>query len=194
MPSIETRTPQDARAALEDALERQCLVSVYASEDADRFSVGYVGALTDAHVRLLAIDETGRRNGIEIRALSTVHLVETGDDYLVHRLAPLVAHWRKLSNCGPLWPDKWLAGEAGDILMDTLTLSLEDGSVVTAYMADGRQYTGPVVKLSDDAGTIVDLDEFGRPDGEIPFRMADIEGVDFGCTHQRIAQILMRRE
>ena len=188
MPIVETSTPLEARSALGRALEHGCLVSVYASENVDRFSVGYVDAVSDTHVRLGAVDLAGRANGIEIRALSTIHHVETDDDYLNRRVQPLTAHWRD-HGCG--WPEQRLVGDHCDIVLDALTLSLEDRNAVTVWMGDA-QYTGPVVKLSDTGGAIVDLDEFGNRDHEVAFRVSEIDALDFGCEHQRIAQFLMK--
>ena len=76
-------------------------------------------------------------------------------------------------------------------MVDTLTLSLEDRTVVTIFIGKA-QYTGPVVKLPSDAGTIVDLDQFGQRDGEFAFRIEDIDAVDFGSEHERRVQFLSR--
>lgn len=56
-----------------------------------------------------------------------------------------------------------------------LALSIEEGAVVTIWPGGGEaRYTGIVAKLSDDAGTILDLDEYGDVDREVPFRIADV--------------------
>ena len=124
----------------------------------------------------------------KVSALSTIHQVETDDDYLNRRVQPLAAHWRD-NCCG--WPEQRLVGDHCDIVLDALTLSLEDRNAVTVWMEDA-QYTGPVVKLSDTGGAIVDLDEFGNRDHEVAFRVSEIDALDFGCEHQRIAQFLMK--
>ena len=86
-----------------------------------------------------------------------------------------------------------MTGDHPDLLLDALAVSLEDRRVVSVWMygAEERQYTGPVVKLAEAAGAIAELDEFGDVEGEHPFRVKDIEALDLGCGHERIAQLLM---
>lgn len=123
-----------------------------------------------------------------MRSLDTVTRVVTGSDYLMCRLKPLMERWTS-----PAWPEQRLTGPLHDALMDALTLSLEDGSIATIWMRNTTQYTGRVMKLAGDAGTIADLDEYGVLDREVAFKVADIVDLDFGCEHQRIVQFLSNR-
>lgn len=182
---VDTDNAAAASEVLAAALAKGGLVEVYSDGNDDTFCAGRVDALTDVHVRLRAVDTAGRPNGVEIRALSTVSRVRTGSDYLRRRLEPLTALWPA---CG--WPPQRLTGDCFDLAMDALTLSMQDRSVVTLWMFDTAQYTGPVVKLADDAGSIADLDEYGDLDREVPFRVAGIAGLDFGTQHERIVQHL----
>lgn len=186
MSTVETETAGEARKALEDVIRRGCLAAIYTSEE-DRFSAGFVDAVSDIHVRLRSLDTAGRADGIGVRPLARIRRVETDDGYLVRRLAPLEVYWRNHR----LWPEQRLVGHLPDLMLDTLTLSLEDRTVVTIFIGDA-QYTGPVVKLASDAGTIVDLDQFGQRDGEFAFRIEDIDAVDFGSEHERRVQFLSR--
>ena len=186
MSSIETETPDAARSALAGAQRKGCLVGVYQAADDDAFSAGFVDALSDSHVRLRSVGAAGRPNGIEIRPLESVRRVETESAYLTRRLQPLMEHWGSRR----IWSEQRLVGDRADLVVDALALSLEHRTVVTIWIGS-KQYTGPVVKLADDAGTIVDLDNYGRPEGEFAFRIGDIDALDFGTEHERMAQFLM---
>ena len=186
MSSIETKTPGDARSALTEAREAGCLVAVYEVADEDDFSAGFVDALSETHVRLRSVSAAGRPNGIEIRPLDDVRRVETESEYLTCRLQPLMAHW----GSRPMWPEQRLVGDRSDLVADALAVSLKDRTVVTIWIGS-KQYTGPVVKLADDAGTVVDLDNYGKPEAEFAFRIGDIDALDFGTEHERMAQFLM---
>ena len=177
-------TAEEARTALTAALGQ--LAAVYQDADVDSFAVGWVDAVSDRHVRLRSIDTAGRDDGIEVRSLDNVERVVTDGRYLMHRLRPLMAHWSH-----PAWPPQRLTGPMDDLVMDALTVSIEDGIVVTLFMRDTTQYTGPVVKLSDNAGTIADLDDYGGVEKEVPFKVSVIDAVDLGCGHERVAQYLM---
>ena len=189
---------EEVREALADALERRCLVEVYAG-DQDRFSVGQVDALDETHFRLYAVDRAGRPDGIEVRALADVSRVETDTDYLTRRVAPLKDLYERATDpscaapCCDGAPKQHLVGSDSNLVRDALALSIEDSSVVTIWTGGGdAQYTGIVAKLSDDAGTILDVDEYGDADREVPFRIADVRQLDFGGEHQRIVQYLYR--
>ena len=203
MSTVVPQSIKESREALADALVRQCLVEVYAGDE-DRFSVGQVDALDETHFRLDAIDRAGRPNGIEVRALADVSRVETETDYLMRRVARLKALYERVAGSSrtahlravPVdgGEAQRLVGSDPNLVRDALALSIEDGSVVTIWTGGGEaQYTGIVAKLSDDAGTILDLDEYGDADREVPFRIADVRQLDFGGEHQRIVQYLHSR-
>ncbi len=183
-------TTKDARTALKDALGQLAEVhqEVHQNVDADKFAVGWVDAVSDRHVRLCSIDAAGREDGVEIRRLDNVERVVTDGVYLTRRLRPLMECWTR-----PIWPRQRLTGHMEDLVMDALTVSVEDGIVVTLFMSDTSQYTGPVVKLSDEAGTIADLDYYGAVEKEVAFRVSDIDALDLGTEHERIVQILGKR-
>ena len=194
MSSAVPQSIEEVREALADALERRCLVEVYAG-DQDRFSVGQVDALDETHFRLDAVDRAGRPDGIEVRALADVSRVETDTDYLTRRIARLKAlnlRAAPVDACEATQARR-LVGSDPNLVRDALVLSIKDRSVVTIWTrGDEAQYTGIVAKLSDDAGTILDLDEYGDADREVPFRIADVRQLDFGGEHQRIVQYLHR--
>lgn len=194
MSSAVPQSIEEVREALANALERQCLVEVYAGDE-ERFSVGQVDALDETHFRLDAVDRAGRPDGIEVRALADVSRIETDTDYLTRRVARLKAlHLRATpaDGCEATQAQR-LVGSDPNLVRDALALSIEDGSVVTIWTrGDEAQYTGIVAKLSDGAGTILDLDEYGDVDREVPFRIADVRQLDFGGEHQRIVQYLHR--
>ena len=186
MSSVAPRSIEEAREALTNALKQQRLVEVYA-DDEDRFSVGTVAALDATHFRLNALDPAGQPDGIEVRALADVSRVETETDYLTRRIARL----KHLYGTQPRYKPQCLVGSDPNLLRDALALSLEDGTVVTIWPGSSDfQFTGVVAKLSDDAGTILDLDDYGEAGRELPFRIADIRQLDFGGEHQRIVQHL----
>ena len=83
-----------------------------------------------------------------------------------------------------------MTGSLDDLMLDALTLSLEDGTVVTISVGD-EEYSGPVVKLSDDAGTIADLNNYGDRVKEVSFRTADIGTLCLGRDEEQIGQFLM---
>jgi len=185
--TLEPESAEDAREALAEVRQRGCLVELYTDGNDDRFFVGYVDALTISHVRLRSLDCAGRPDGIGVRTLADVSRVETGTDYLVRRIAPLEeAGWRNAF--GP----QRLVGDDPDLVRDALVLSFEDRTVVTVWPGSRNDvvYTGIVAKLATDAATIVDLDEFGDPSREVPFRIAEIRSLDFGSEHERIARYL----
>ena len=186
MNDIETNTADEARAALSEAIGD--LAEVHTTRSEDTFSVGWIDALSQSHVRWRSVDTAGREDGIEVRPLYAVTRVVTGGDYLVRRLKPLMERWTS-----PPWPEQRLTGPLDDVVMDALTLSLEDGSIATIWMRNTGQYTGRVMKLAADAGTIADLDEYGALSREVPFKVPDIVSLDFGCEHQRIVQFLSNR-
>ena len=186
MTSVVPHSIEGARKALTNARERRCLVEIYAGHE-DRFSVGRVDALDATHFRLNALDRAGQPDGIVVRALADVSRIETETEYLTQRIARL----KDLYGAPPLHMPQRLVGSNPNLLRDALALSLEDRTVVTIWTnSDDFQQTGIVAKLSDDAGTILDLDEYGLVDGEVPFRIADIRQLDFGGEHQRIVQHL----
>ena len=186
MSSVAPRSIEEAREALTNALKQQRLVEVYA-DDEDRFSVGTVAALDATHFRLNALDPAGQPDGIEVRALADVSRVETETDYLTRRIARL----KDLYGTTPRNNPQRLAGSDSNLLRDALALSIEDGTVVTIWTDGGDiQYTGVVAKLSNNAGTILDLDEYGDADREVAFRIAAIRALDFGGEDQRIIQHL----
>lgn len=181
-----SRSIEEVREELTGALTRQCLVEVYAGEE-DRFSVGRVDALDETHFRLNALDRAGQFDGIEVRALDDVSRVEIETDYLMRRIARL----KGLYGTQARHKRQRLVGSDRCLVRDALALSIADGTVVTIWLGGGDvQHTGVVAKLSDDAGTILDLDEYGEANREVPFRIADIRQLDFGCEHQRIVQHL----
>ena len=186
MNDIVTNNADEAKTALTDVIGE--LAEVHSTEAEETFSVGWVDAISDTHVRWRSVDKAGREDGIEIRSLDAVTRVVTGSDYLTRRLKPLMERWTS-----PAWPEQRLTGPVGDVVMDALRLSLEEGSIATVWMRDTTQYTGRIMKLAADAGTIADLDEFGALDREVPFQVSDIVGLDFGCEHQRIVQFLSSR-
>lgn len=180
-----SRSIEEVREELTGALARQCLVEVYAGEE-DRFSVGRVDALDETHFRLNALDRAGQFDGIEVRALHDVSRVEIETDYLLRRIARLKGLYGTLAR-----KRQRLVGSDRCLVRDALALSIADGSVVTIWLGGGDvQHTGVVAQLSDDAGTILDIDEYGEANREVPFRIADIRQLDFGCEHQRIVQHL----
>jgi len=185
---IEPVTPEHAAIVLAEVLEQGCLAEVYTGDE-DRFSVGLVDALSETHVRLRSLDAGGHAVGIEVRGLADVTRVETGSEYLRRRVEPL-ARYRRTS---PAWPRQRLVGKNPDLVMDALELSMADRNAVTLWLKDTRQHTGPVVKLTDDAGSIADLDEYGELDREVPFRVAGVVALDYGCEHERVVQFLSRR-
>ena len=185
---IEPVTPEQAANVLAEVLEQGCLAEVYTGDE-DRFSVGSVDALSETHVRLRALDEGGRAGGIEVRRLAAVSRVQTDTEYLRRRVEPL-ARYRMSRRTA--WPRQRLVGKNPDLVMDALELSMADRNAVTLWLTDTRQHTGPVVKLADDAGTIADLDEYGDLDQEVPFRVAGILALDYGCEHERVTQFLCR--
>ena len=185
MNDIDTNTEDDARDALQSVLGE--LAEVHERTDVERFIAGWVDAVSDRHVRVLSVDSAGRPDGIEIRRLDNVERVVTEGDYLTRRLKPLIAFW----NNEPVWPTQRLTGNMDDLVMDALTVSIEDGIVVTMFMRDTCQYTGPVVKLSDDAGTIADLDHYGVVEREVAFKLSDIDALNLGGDYERVAQHLM---
>ena len=186
MTSLTPRSIEEAREALTSALKRQCLVEVYAGDE-EWFSVGTINAVDETHFRLNALDRAGQPDGIEVRALAEVSGVETETDYLTRRIARL----KDLYGTTPRNNPQRLAGSDSNLVRDALALSIEDGTVVTIWTDSGDiQYTGVVAKLSDNAGTILDLDEYGDADREVAFRIADIRALDFGGEHQRIIQHL----
>lgn len=187
MSDTETNTADEARAALTEAIGD--LAEVYTSRSEETFSVGWIDALSHRHVRWRSVDKAGRDDGIEVRSLDTVTRVVTGGEYLTRRLKPLM---ERLTS--PPWPEQRLTGPLDDVVMDALTLSLKDGSIATIWMRNTTQYTGRVMKLATDAGTIADLDEYGALDREVPFKVADIVDLDLGCQHQRIVQFLSNRK
>ena len=187
MPRVDTHTADAARIALAEAHTAKCLVELYTGSE-DSFSVGYVDALSKAHVRLRSVDQAGQPDGIEVRSLADVSRVETGTDYLVRRMANLVGNrWRAPD-------DQRLTGEDPNLVRDALTLSLADRTVVTIWTSGNSdtQYTGVVAKLGQEAGSMLDLDEYGDVDREVAFRFDAIHSLDFGCLHQRIVQRLHR--
>lgn len=183
---IDTYAPKEARSALSVMLESGELVELYEDRDADKFSVGWVDALSDTHIRLRSLDLAGRLEGILVRRLDLVERVVTGSDYLVRRMARLEQRWRNAC----LWPEQRLTGSLDDLMLDALTVSLEDGTVVSISVGD-EDYNGPVVKLSDDAGTIADLNNYGDRVKEVSFRTADIGTLCFGSDEEQIWQFLM---
>lgn len=185
MKEIVTNTDEEARTALTDAIGE--LAEIHSSRSEETFSVGWVDAVSQRHARWRSVDKAGRHDGIEVRSLDTVTRVVTGSDYLTCRLKPLMERWTSAA-----WPEQRLTGPLDDVVMDALTLSLVDGSIATIWMRN-HQYTGRVMKLAADAGTIADLDEYGELDREVPFKVADIVDLDFGCEHQRIVQFLSNR-
>ena len=194
MSSVVPQSIAEVREALADALERRCLVEVYAGDE-ERFSVGQVDALDETHFRLDAVDRAGRPDGIEVRALADVSRIETDTDYLTRRVARLKALYLRampVDDCEATQARR-LVGSDPNLVRDALALSIKDGSVVTIWTCgDEAQYTGIVAKLADDAGSILDLDEYGDVDREVPFRIADVRQLDFGGEHQRIVQYLHR--
>ena len=186
MTSVVPQSIEDTRKALANALKRQCLVEVY-SGDEDRFSVGTVDAIDETHFRLNTLDHAGQPDGIEVRALADVSRIETETEYLTRRIARL----KDLYGTTPRNNPQRLAGSDSNLLRDALALSIEDGTVVTIWTDSGDiQYTGVVAKLSNNAGTILDLDEYGDADREVAFRIAAIRALDFGGEDQRIIQHL----
>ena len=186
MVSVVPQSIEDTRKALTNVLRRQCLVEVYAGDD-DRFSVGTVDALDETHFRLNALDRAGQPDGIEVRAMADVSRVEIETEYLTRRIARL----KDLYATPPRYKPQRLVGSDPNLVRDALALSIEDGAVVTIWTDSGDiQYTGIVAKLSDNAGTILDLDEYGNADREVPFRIAAIRALDFGGEEQRIIQHL----
>ena len=186
MASVVPQSIEDTRKALTNALGRQCLVEVYAGDD-DRFSVGTVDALDETHFRLNALDRAGQPDGIEVRAMTDVSCVEIETEYLTRRIARL----KDLYATPPRYKPQRLVGYDPNLVRDPLVLSIEDRTVVTIWTDSGDiQYTGVVAKLSDNAGTILDLDDYGNADREVPFRIADIRALDFGGEDQRIIQHL----
>lgn len=184
--SKESQSVDEIREELTGAFVRQCLVEVYTGEE-DRFSVGRVDALDETHFRLNALNRAGQSDGIEVRALDDVARVEIETDYLIRRIARLKGLYKTPAR----YKLQRLVGSDRRLVRDALALSIEDGTVVTIWTgSDDTQYTGVVAKLSDAAGTILDLDEYGDADREVPFRIADIRQLDFGCEHQRIVQHL----
>ena len=183
---IDTDTPKDAAAALSAVLTSGDLVELYEDRDADKFAVGRVDALSGTHVRIWSLDLAGRLEGIQVKRLNAIERIVTGSDYLVRRMARLESHWR--NTC--LWPEQRLTGSLDDLMLDALALSLEDGTVVSISIGD-KEYNGPVVKLSDDAGTIADLNNYGERVKEVSFRTAEIGTLCFGSDDERIPQFLM---
>lgn len=186
MDDIVIYSAEEARTAFTDVIGE--LAEVYTSRSEETFCVGWIDAVSQKHARWRSVDKAGRHDGIEVRSLDTVTRVVTGGEYLTCRLKPLMERWTS-----PAWPEQRLIGPLDDVVMDALTLSLEDGSVATIWMRNSTQYTGRIMKLAANAGTIADLDEYGVLDREIPFKVADIGGLDFGCEHQRIVQFLSNR-
>lgn len=186
MNDIVTNNADEARTALTNVIGE--LAEVYSTETEETFSVGWVDAISDTHVRWRSVDKAGREDGIEIRSLDAVTRVVTGSDYLTRRLRPLMERWTR-----PAWPEQRLTGPVGDVVMDALRLSLEDRSIATIWLRNTNVYTGRVMKLAADAGTIADLDVYGALDREVPFRVGDIVSLDLGCEHQRIVQFLVNR-
>lgn len=88
--------------------------------------------------------------------------------------------------------DQRLTGPIRNLVRDAVAPSLGDQTAVTIWLGkrDGVQYTGPVAKLTDDAGTILDLDEYGAIDREVSFRIVEIRSLDLGDEHECIVQHL----
>lgn len=183
MDEIVTNTAEEARTALTDVIGE--LAEVYTSRSEETFSVGWIDAVSQKHARWHSVDKAGRQDGIEVRSLDTVTRIVTGSDYLTCRLNPLMERWTS-----PARPEQRLTGPLDDVVMDALTLSLEDGSIASIWMRNTEAYTGRVMKLAADAGTIADLDLYGALDREVPFKVADIVDLDLGCEHERIVQFL----
>ena len=186
MTSVVPQSIEDTRKALANALKRQCLVEVYSGSE-DRFSVGRVDALDQTHFRLNVLDLAGQPDGIEVRALADVSRIETETEYLTRRIARL----KDLHGTTPRNNPQRLVGSDSNLLRDALALSIQDGTVVTIWTDSGDiQYTGVVAKLTNNAGTILDFDEYGDADREVAFRIAAIRALDFGGEDQRIIQHL----
>ena len=185
MNEILTNSAKDAKAALGEALGQ--LTEIYASADEGMFSAGWVDSVTDEHVRILSVDPCGRTDGIQVLSLNTVNRVITGGEYLELKLEPLMELWPK-----PLWPEQRLTGQLSDLMLDALTLSLEDGLVVSIRGSNDKEYNGPVVKLTDDAGAIQSLDSYGRMIGAVTFKVADLEALCLGSEDEMVWQHLMK--
>jgi len=181
---VDIVTPEsaaEARTELADLLDRGCLVEV--TTDLDRYGVGRVDAVTDAHVRLRVVDAWGRPDGIVVRSLEDVTAILTGTPFLERRIGRL----ERLSPAAP--PAQRLVGGGFDLVRDALRLSLEDRTIVTMRTSAWR-VAGSVAKLSVGAGTVLQIDECGDPGVERPFGIADVAAVDFGGEEQRILQTL----
>lgn len=183
---MEDRSAITLFAKLEEALEKERLVSVHTNpDDPDACSVGYVDALTTTHLRLRSVTTTGRRLGYEIRRIADVLEVETDSPYL--------ARVRKLESAEPFVDVE--APDTGNFIRDAVEAAQRSGAPITLFrIQDDEGITGHVAATTDLRVTIRVIDRFGNDEGveSIPWR--DIDGLDYGTEEEQARGFLNREQ
>ncbi len=178
------------KAVLENARDKNSLVSVYVdSDDWGRFSVGYVDAITDSHVRLRAVSKYGEPAGYEVRPLAEIFKVEFDGRY-EKKIERLNQNQGKIFN--EILPQR---KSAGDLIVDALRQSLDESVVIVVWGADIEDsLVGYVEQLENDVVTLRLINEYGEDDGRSSIEIDEITSVDFNTQSEQVRKFLFANE
>jgi hypothetical protein len=172
------------RRELEKARRLGLIVAIYSDRNSPASSsVGYVSHLGRHVITLNAFTRDGQPDGVVLRRAANIFKVEVGDTY-AQRLAALSKQRTHLESTA----SRGTAGEREENFYQALKRARSKQTVVSVWLkmdTDEAYMSGLVHSLSESEVLLNRLDDYGRPDGNVVFRIVDIEALDIGGVSER---------
>ena len=159
------------------------IAAVYTDiENPERFSVGYIVALTEEQMLMLHIGLHGEMDGYSVNNLDDVYRIETDSKYI-----------NKIKALCSFNPD-----EAFKIaITDNLLTDLLNAAVTRRCIADvdliGDRVIGYVEKVVEGKVYMEQIDDYGEYDGHTVFLCSDICAASIEDTECKVIDMLYKR-
>jgi hypothetical protein len=176
--------PNLKMALLHRSLEEKLLLGLYSQDgEPNKFTVGWLIALSDESYVVATVDERGRADEFQAGFVDNLYLVVLGGEYLESISNAMMDHVGQ-------WSDPRYGSTLGEILLEARNRD----EIMTLYHRNDFSYNGRIVSLDDSYLAFDVYSSTGRSEGQHVFRRDDIGRVALGGPEQRnLAKIIDAR-
>ena len=178
---------QKAQEILNAARERGTIVCLYRSCYSNRFSAGFVLAISDHHVVIESVSPRGECDGWILRELDDLCRIDHSGRYEDKLLS--FYRMRGQQHARDFLPE---TDGNSDLKLEMFVAARHHDYAVRIHTGADEDVEGFVKEVETNTVSIEKLDDYGQNDGECTFDMEVIEGITIGDDDLQDLKLLAR--